>query len=162
MKVGAVMKRPVTADARAFADVGVRYKGNGTIEDASRTIKKSLKIDLDRFGGTARFGGMKTINLHCGVADPSKCRETLGYALYRAAGVPSPRTALAEVWLTVPGKYAKERLGVYTVVEAVDRALLRTHFGSDQGLLMKPEGLRDFADLGADWGRYKKPYAPKR
>src|SRR5262249_48347840 len=46
--------------------------------------------------------------------------------------------------------------------EAVDRTLLRREFKTDNGLLMKPEGLREFADLGDDWERYKKQYAPKR
>jgi spore coat protein H len=152
----------VTLGDEAFKDVGIRYKGNGTIMDASRTIKKSYKIDLDRFGGTERYQGLKTINLHCGVTDPSKCRETLTYALYRTADVPASRTALAEVWLTVPGKYDKELLGVYTVVEQVDKSFLRNHFGSDKGLLMKPEGLREFEYKGDDWDRYKKQYMPKR
>lgn len=151
----------VAVGGQTFENVGVRYKGNGTISDATKSIKKSFKVDLDRHGGTAKFRGLKTLNLHCGVADPSKCRETLGYALYRAAGVHAPRTALAEVRLTVPGKYDKELLGVYTLLEPIDKAFLRDHFGTDQGLLMKPEGLRDFTDLGDDWDKYKKTYAPK-
>jgi spore coat protein H len=152
----------VTFDGETFQDVGIRYKGNGTIGDASRTIKKSFKIDLDHSGGTARFRGLKTVNLHCGVADPSKCRESMGYGLYRAAGVPASLTALAEVRLTVPGKYDRELLGLYTVVEQVDKPFLREHFGADTGLLMKPEGLRDFEYKGDNWDRYQKQYLPKR
>jgi spore coat protein H len=145
-----------------FRDVGIRYKGNGTFSDAARTIAKSFKIDLDYFGGTGVFHGAKTINLHCGVADPSRCRETLGYGIYRAAGAPAPRTALAEVWLTVPGKYAKEPLGVYTLIEHVDKRFLKAHFGSDKGLLMKPEGVDNINYLGEDWKAYKQRYNPKR
>lgn len=152
----------VTLDGQPFAAVGIRYKGNGTLGDASRTIKKSFKIELDRHGGTDRFHGLKTINLHSEVADPSKCRETVGYALYRAAGVPAPRTGLAEVRLTVAGKYDRELLGVYTVVEQVDKPFLRARFGSDKGLLMKPEGVRDFEVRGDDWSRYRDRLKPKR
>lgn len=152
----------VTVGEKTFDKVGVRYKGNGTIGDAARTVKKSIKIDLDRAGGEGRFGGSRTINLHCGVADPSKCRETLGYELYRAAGVPAPRTALAEVRLTVPGKYDKELLGLYTLVEEVDKPFLRDRFAADDGLLMKPEGVREFEDLGDKWERYSKAFAAKR
>ena len=152
----------VTVDGQTFDNVGMRYKGNGTIADAARTIKKSLKIDFDHFGGTQRLNGRKTLNLHCGVTDPSKCRETLGYQLYRTAGVAAPRTALAEVSLDVPGKYDNVLLGVYTVIEQPDKEFLRVNFGNDKGLLMKPEGLRDFADLGDDWNRYKKQFEPKR
>jgi len=152
----------ITVDGQTFPSVGLRYKGNGTIADAARTIKKSFKVDLDRAGGMAQFRGMGTINLHSGAADPSKCRETLAYGLYRAAGVPAPRTTLAEVRLTVPGKYDAELLGPYTVVEQVDKTFLRAHFGTDEGLLMKPEGLRELEDWGDDWERYKRQYAPKR
>jgi spore coat protein CotH len=152
----------VTVGEHAYGTVGIRFKGNGTIGDASRTIKKSIKIDLDRAGGDGRFGGSRTINLHCGVTDPSKCREMLGYELYRAVGTPAPRTALAEVRLTVPGKHDKQLLGLYTIVEEVDKPFLRDRFGDDKGLLMKPEGLREFEDRGDSWDRYKTPYAPKR
>lgn len=152
----------VTLGDHSFHNVGVRYKGNGTIGDASRSIKKSIKIELDHFGGSERFLGIKTINLNCGVADPSKCRETLGYSLYRAAGVPAPRTALAEVWLTVPGKHDKELLGVFTMVEAITKPVLRALFKDDAGLLMKPEGQRDFQYRGEDWERYKNQFFPKR
>ncbi|HEX4609599.1 MAG TPA: CotH kinase family protein [Urbifossiella sp.] len=152
----------VTIGDAAFAKVGIRYKGNGTIMDASRTVRKSFKVDLDRAGGDGRFAGSKTINLHCEVTDPSRCREVLGYEIYRAAGVPAPRTALAEVRLTVPGKHDKELLGLYTLVEAVDKPFLKDRFGDDTGLLMKPEGLREFDDRGDDWNKYKAQYAPKR
>lgn len=152
----------VAVGDQAFDKVGIRYKGNGTIGDAARTVKKSFKIDLDRAGGDGRFGGSRTINLHCGVTDPSKLRETLGYELYRAAGVPAPRTALAEVRLTVPDKFDKELLGLYTVIEEVDKPFLRDRFGTDQGLLMKPEGVREVEDRGDNWDPYKKAYKPKR
>ncbi len=152
----------VTIDGQRFANVGIRYKGNGTIMDARESIKKSIKVDLDRFGGEEKFRGQKTINLHCGVTDPTKSRETLGYGLYRQAGVPAPRTALSEVRLTVPGKFDNELLGVYTLVEQVGDKFLREHFGTDEGLLMKPEGVRDFEDLGAYWPAYEPRYQPKR
>ena len=147
---------------QTFEKAGVRYKGNGTIGDAAHTIKKSIKIDFDLFGGTGKFFGAKSVNLHSEVTDPSKCRERMGYDLYRAAGVPAPRTVLAEVTLTVPGKFDKELLGVYTLVENVDKNFLQAHFGTDKGLLMKPEGVRDFDYRGDNWEAYKKPLAPKR
>lgn len=145
-----------------FEKVGIRYKGNGTIGDTARTAKKSIKIDLDRAGGAGRFAGSKTINLHCGVTDPSKFRETLGYDIYRSAGVPAPRTAYAEVRITVPGKRDNELLGLYTIVEEIDKQFLKSRFQDEKGLLMKPEGLREFEDKGDDWTKYSKQFAPKR
>ena len=152
----------IQIDGADFEKVGIRYKGNGTIMDAARTIKKSIKLDLDRHVEGQRFKGIKTLNLHSGVADPSKARETLGYAAYRAAGVPAPRTALAEVTLTVPGKYDKEYLGLYTIVEPVDKAFLKRHYKTDKGLLMKPERVGGLNHLGDNWEPYKSTYQPRR
>lgn len=145
-----------------FDNVALRYKGNGTIMDASRTIKKSIKVDLDRLGGTKTFRGIKTFNIHCGVTDPTKCRESLAYRLYRAAGVPAPKTALAEVRLTVPGKFDGELLGVYTLIEDINKPFLREAFGTDNGLLMKPEGVRDLEYRGEEWGPYHGAFIPAK
>lgn len=142
-------------DGRTFPNVAIRFKGNGTIMDASRTVKKSVKVDLDRRGETATWRGIKTLNIHCGVTDPSKLRETLSYDLYRAAGVPAPKTAFAEVFLTVPGQFDRQLIGLYTLIEDVNKPFLRDRFGTDKGLLMKPEGTRELDYRGDDWERYR-------
>ncbi len=157
-------KGSVTADGKTFDHVGIRYKGNGTMLETNGKLKKSLKIDLDKFDGKDKFHGLKTLNLHCGVADPSKCRETLTYQIYREAGVPAPKTALAVVTLTVTGgKIENERLGLYTLVQNVDKPFLKEHFKADGGLLLKPERMQQGLDyLGDDWSKYPANYQPKR
>ncbi|QDU23204.1 CotH kinase family protein [Urbifossiella limnaea] len=152
----------VTIGGETFTGVGVRYKGNGTILDASFTAQKSFRVNLGRGGGTGRYHGSKTINLHCGITDPSGYREAFGYAVYRAAKVPAPATTFAEVRLTVPGRHAAELLGLYTLTEEVDAAFLRAHYGTADGLLLKPEGVRDLEFRGDDWTRYATAYRPKR
>jgi spore coat protein CotH len=119
-------------------------------------------VDIDRYDDTARFRGLKSLTLNCGVHDASKAREALAYSVYRAAGVPAPRTAFAEVTLTVPDKYDREYVGVYTLVESVDKNYLKQRYKTDKGLLMKPERLRSLDYLGDDWERYKGTYQPKR
>ena len=76
--------------------------------------------------------------------------------------MPAPRTAFAEVSLTVPGKYDKEHVGMFTLVEHADKNFLRLHYKTDKGLLMKPERVQGLAFLGEDWARYKDTYQPKR
>ncbi len=142
-------------------DVGLRYKGNGSYMMSARMLKRSFKIDLDMYDDNARFDGMKKINLNSGVTDPTRAREILAYGVYRDAGVPAPRTALAEVRLSIPDKYKKELLGVYTVVEQIDKAFLQKHFGSSKGMLLKPEGLKGLEYFGDDWTLYEKRYLPK-
>ncbi len=152
----------LTIGDQTFEKVGIRYKGNSTYLSTSRVLKRSLKIDIDRHDEKARFHGLKSLNLHCGVMDSSKVREALAYSVYRAAGVPAPHTAFAEVTLTVPGKYDKEYVGIYTVTETVDKNFLKQHFKTNKGLLMKPERLRGLDNLGDNWERYKTTYQPKR
>src|SRR5205814_1991191 len=52
-------------------------------------------------------------------------------------------------------------LGLYTVVEQVDRTFLKDHFKNGKGLLMKPEGVRGLEYLGDNWEAYKARYHPK-
>ena len=152
----------VAIDGVTVEDVGLRYKGNSTYLATARGLKRSIKIDFDHYNNKLHFHGLNVLNLHCGVHDPSKVRETVAYAMFRACGVPAPRTALAEVTLTVPGKYDKEYVGLYTVAEQVNKAFLKTHYKTDKGLLMKPERVGSLDYLGDDWERYKTTYQPKR
>jgi spore coat protein CotH len=152
----------LTTDGKTIEKVGLRYKGNATYVMSGRNLKRSLKVDIDRLDHPARFHGLKSLTLNCGVFDPSRSREALAYSIYRAAGVPAPRTAFAEVTLTVPGKYEKEHVGLYTLIESVDKNFLKLHFKNNAGLLMKPERIPGLVYLGEDWARYKDTYLPKR
>lgn len=111
----------------------------------ARSLKKSFKVDLNRNVDGQTLDGLTMLNLHCGVSDPSMTREALSCIFFRDAGVPAPRTVFAELFLTVPGKYDKELVGVYTLVEQVNKVFLKRHFGDGSGLLLKPEGLQGAA-----------------
>jgi spore coat protein CotH len=151
----------LTEDGRTYKDVGVRFKGNASYMASARGLKRNFKIELDHYDKDQRYQGLKTINLNAGAMDPTRGREALSFAVFRAAGVPAPRTAYAAVTLTVPGKYDHEFLGLYTLIEQVDRTFLKDRFKNNKGLLMKPEGVRGVQYLGEDWDRYKGPYRPK-
>jgi hypothetical protein len=120
-----------------------------------------MKLDFDRFVAGARFAGLATVNLNNQAVDPSQAREALSYGLFRAMGVPSPRTAFAIVHLTVPGVYDREFLGLYTLLEEVDDKFLKRHFGRADGLLLKPAGMRGLAYFGPDWAASAPRYGPK-
>jgi spore coat protein CotH len=152
-----------TAGGKTFTNAGIRYKGNASYMASSRSLKRSMKVELDHFDAEAgHFHGLRKLNLNSGAMDPTKGREALAFAAFRAAGVPASRTAYAEVTLTVPGKYDREYLGLYTVVEQVDKTFLKDRFGDGKGLLMKPERLRGIEYLGDNWDAYKARYQPKR
>lgn len=155
-------KGDVTFDGTTYKDVGVRYKGNYTFLATAGSLKKSLKFDLNRNVKGQKLDGLTMINFNCAVSDPSRAREALSYAFFREAGVPASRTSLAELTITVPGKYDKELVGVYTVVEQVNKVFLKHHFKNGKGMLLKPEGLNGGPSyLGEDWKAYEGRYQPE-
>ncbi|HEV3023172.1 MAG TPA: PVC-type heme-binding CxxCH protein [Pirellulales bacterium] len=150
-----------TADGQTLPKTAVRYSGDITYFVTARGLKRPLKIKFDKFGGQP-FHGLSAIQLHAMPLDPSKAREAIAYAIFRSAGVGAPRTAFAEVSLTVPGKYDHEYLGLYTVVEDTAGPFLTDHFAPGTGLLMRPFRVRGIDFLGDDWERYLEGYRPQR
>ena len=150
----------LTAEGHTCKDVGFRYAGNASYMASAGGLKRSFKVDLDHADHSV-LNGLRAVHLQSGALDPTKAREVMAYALFREAGVPAPRTALADVTLTVPGRYDKAYLGLYTLVEPIDRTFLNDRFHTDKGLLLKPQGLRGLDFLGDDWEKYKGPYQPQ-
>lgn len=144
-----------------FRNVAIRYKGNGTFLEARDSLKRSFKIQLNHFVPNQRLIDVETLNLQNQITDASYMNEVLAYRLYRDAGVPAPRTAYARVYLTVPGRFDRQYLGLYSMTEAVDRHFLLRHFASRRGALFKPVTSSLFTDLGADWAAYQQIYDPK-
>lgn len=139
--------------------VGLRYKGNSSYSSASGTKKKSFKVDFNRVIADQEFLGMTKLNLNNNILDPSQAREALAFQMFTDMGLPSCRTAFARVYLQV-GK-EKEYLGLYTMVEQVNSAFLKRHFGTGKGLLLKPERNNSFPYLGNRWKDYESSYVPK-
>jgi spore coat protein CotH len=152
----------LTYDGELFANIGLRYKGNASYTTAGKSLKRNLKIEIDHFNEQLRLLTMKTLNLNAAAMDPTRMREAMAFSVFRAANVPAPRTAFAEVTLSVKGKYDKELLGVYTLIEQVDKAFLKDRFKTSKGLLFKPERVRGLEYFGEDWTKYTDRYRPKR
>ncbi len=113
-----------------FDSVGIRYKGNSSYMQSRGTPKKPFKIEFDEYRGKQTFFGVKTLNFSNAVKDPTFMREKLAYDMLRTL-MPSPRCAYAT--LTVNGM----ALGVYTMVEQVDKTFLARHFATNSGNLYK-------------------------
>lgn len=150
-----------SAGGQTLKNVGIRYAGDITYLVSAQGPKRPLKIAFDKFE-QQNFAGLAAIQLHAMPLDPSKAREALAYSVFRACGVPAPRTAFAEVTLTVPGRHDNEYLGLFTVVEDVDTKFLADHFGTAAGLAMRPFRVRGIDLLGDAWGPYRGQYQPQR
>lgn len=148
------VKAEVELNGEAFHDIGLRFKGNGSYMLSAASRKRPFKIDFNRFEADQRFYGLQQLNLHNNVMDPTHVRQALSYPVFQAAGIPSPRTAFAEVSLTIDGECDHEPLGLYTLVEEIDKAFLNRHYLTKKGMLLKPEGTQGMEYKGEDFKDY--------
>ncbi|MCX8107466.1 MAG: CotH kinase family protein [Verrucomicrobiae bacterium] len=144
-----------------FPAVTVRFKGNGTFIESQNTGKISLKVDLNDNVRGRRLAGVSKLNLHNNITDASWMNEVLAHRLFRDAGVAAPRTAYARVNLEVVGHDGARYIGLYSIVENVDRDFLQDRFGTRSGAIFKPVTSRPFTDMGDDWSLYEQVYDPK-
>jgi spore coat protein H len=148
-------------DGTKFKNVAVRFKGNSSYNASAFGLKRPFKFDFNDFVEDQSWHGLKKISLANNMADNTQMRETFAYRLFHDLGVPAPRTAFVQLSLTVPGKYDKEFVGLYTMIECVDSHFLKDRFGSAKGMLLKPEKVRPLEYLGEDWTKYEERYQPK-
>lgn len=145
-----------------FRDIAVRYKGNGSYLRATRagTDKISLKVDLNKYVKGQKLAGVTTLNFQNNITDVGWMNEVLAYRLYRDAGALAPRTAYAQVYLTVEGQ-PERYLGLYSISENVDDNFFEERFGTKKGAIFKPSTQDLFTDWGPDWAAYNQAYDPK-
>jgi spore coat protein H len=150
----------VEIDGEKVENVGLRFKGNSSFL-AARQLKRPFKIDFNRWVEDQDFLGLAMLNFSNNTMDPTQMRERISYSVFRTAGVPAPRTTYAKLFLTVPGVHDRVLLGLYTVIEPVDKVFLADRFGRANGMLLKPERAQGFPYLGDDWSAYPDRYHPK-
>jgi CotH kinase protein/Putative metal-binding motif/Lectin C-type domain len=114
--------------------IGVKLKGS-TGSFRPLDDKPALKLDLDRVVKGQRLFGQAKLTLNNLAQDPSTVHEWLGYQLYAAMGIPSPRTGFAK--LTLNGA----DYGSYLLLEdATGADFLAANFDTTLGLYEPPEG----------------------
>jgi spore coat protein H len=131
--------RPATLvfEGQRYENAAIRFKGDyGSLYscfDGDRQIcpKLSLKVSVNTYDPDQRFFGLRKLNFNSSVRDKSLMHEVVGYKLFRDMGVPAPRASHAT--LTVNG----EKLGLFVLVEEVDKEFLQDHFADDEGNLYK-------------------------
>jgi spore coat protein CotH len=120
-------------DGEPYRNVAIRPKGMSSLMSGRASGRMPLKVDFNFFNFAQNFRGIKKLNLNNGFSDPSFIRETIGYELFEQMDLPTPRRAFADVWVN------NHHLGLYTIVEQVDKIFLRRHFTNPEGNLYKPE-----------------------
>jgi spore coat protein H len=131
---------------REWPHVGVRFKGNSSLQStwSSRNLKLSFKLDFDEFEGTfpeienQRFYGIKKLSLKNNFDDPSFVREKVMADVFAEAGMVISHTAFYTVY--VDRGEGAEYFGLYTMVEEVDGSVIKTQYDDSSGNLYKPDG----------------------
>ena len=139
----------ITIGGVHYSNVGLRKKGFFGSLDSRRP---SLKVKLDRYEKDTEFAGPVSLTFNNNKQDTTLMSQLIGYELFRKAGAPAPRAALASV--TVNGR----NLGVYSHVESVRDDFLSNAFGDRDGTLYEGTVV-DFYD---DWATgFERKSGPK-
>ena len=108
-------------------NVGVHLKGVGSFRPIDQ--KPSFSFKFNKYVAKQEFYGLSRIALNNSIQDPSYINEALCTQLFRDAGVPASRVTHA--WVRLNGR----TLGLYVLVEGINKDFLRRHFLSDEGNL---------------------------
>lgn len=132
-------------DGQRLARVGLRKKGFlGSLDEQ----RPALRLDMARYAKGQKLAGLRRVVLNNGEDGGSWIRQCLGLRVFLAAGYPAPRCGLARV------RVNGQELGVYVLVEAIDRAFLQRHFSNPDGLLLEGAG-SDFRPRWIDTFEFK-------
>jgi hypothetical protein len=116
---------------------------------------------MDRYSSTQKFLGLKSFILRNNTQDASQMHEWLSMLFFRRMGLPAPREAFARLFVN------NEYVGLYTIVESVDRSFLDRNLGESAGYLYDYDyDATDlpyyFEDRGPDPATYvPKPFKPE-
>lgn len=134
-------------NGKQWYNVGVRFKGNSSLQNAYRKGAKkfSFKLDFDEFEDdfpelkNQRFYGFRQLNLNNNYNDVSLMREKVAADLFREMGLISAKTSFCIVYLDCGN--GPQYYGVYTLLEEMDDTVIETQLGYDSGNLYKPDGV---------------------
>jgi hypothetical protein len=99
---------------------GIRSRGFGS----RSATKPGLRVDFDRYATDQTFLGLKSIVLDNLTQDASGIRESVSMRMFARLSVPAPRESFARVY--VDGQL----IGLYAIVESVDKDLLARVYGA--------------------------------
>ena len=121
------VRATITEGARVFTNVGLHLKGMGSFRPLEQ--KPSLALKFDKFEPHQKYLGLTKFFLNNGSQDGSLLAEKVTTGVFREAGLPAARVAHARVQLN------GRDVGIYVLVEAMNKDFLRRHFKSPEGNL---------------------------
>ncbi len=140
-------------------NVGIRSRGRMT----RNGIKPGLHVDMNRYVSHQDFLGLKSVSLKNVYDDPSFVRESVSMKMFARMGFFASREAHARLYVN------DVFVGLYVIVESVDRNFVERNYGPDEaakntgGYLYEYEKVRDyqFDYLGESLEPYAQLFNPK-
>ena len=109
-------------------NIGIRSRGTGSRSG----VKPGLRVDFDRYTTDQKFlGTLKSFILRNHTQDPSGIHERLAMLLFRRLDVQAVREAHTRLYVN------NAYVGLYSIVESVDKTYLKRTLGEDDGYLFK-------------------------
>ena len=146
-------------NGQTIYNVGIRSRGLGS----RSATKPGLRVDFDRYSIGGTFLGLKSLVLDNLTQDHSGVHETVTMRLFARLGIPAPREAHVRLYVS------EQYMGVYAVVESIDKSFLARIYGviaedtQNDGYLYEFNYLDEwkFTYLGSDLAAYAARFDPK-
>jgi spore coat protein CotH len=112
-------------NGQTVRNIGIRSRGTGSRSG----VKPGLRIDFDRYTTDQKFLGLKSVILRNNTQDPSGMRERLSMELFKRMGLVAEREAHARLYIN------NAYVGLFTIVESLDKTFLTKNFNENDGHL---------------------------
>jgi spore coat protein CotH len=112
-------------NGQTVRNIGIRSRGTGSRSG----VKPGLRVDFDRYTTDQKFLGLKSVILRNNTQDPSGMRERLSMALFARLGMVAEREAHARLYIN------NTYIGLFTLVESLDKTFLAKRFNENDGHL---------------------------
>ena len=106
-------------------NIGIRSRGTGSRSG----VKPGLRLDFDCYTTDQKFLGLKSFILRNNTQDPSGMRERLSMELFKRMGLVAEREAHARLYIN------NAYVGLFTIVESLDKTFLTKNFNENDGHL---------------------------
>lgn len=120
----------VVIDGTVLDSVGLRFRGFMSYYD-NPTIKRSFKLDFNKYIPTQKYDDLKKLNLHSTYEDATMMREKIYLDILQNHNLSAPRINYSQLYIN--GVY----WGLYYVLEQINKGFLKDRFGNKGGNLYK-------------------------
>lgn len=136
----------LTINGEKFTSVGIRPKGNSSLTMVAKdddSDRFSFKIKMDEYVEGQTYYGLSKFVVNNMQGDATYMKEYLSYDMFKTLGVSTPLYSFADISLN------GEPWGFYLAVEVVEEEFAQRNYGTDYGMLYKPES-QDIGGGGKD------------